>query len=582
MQENRNFILAIVLTMGILLGYDYFYTKPRQEAAEKARQEQLAAQKEADGKSAQAGAAVDAGSIPALEQPIVKQVPVARDNVLANAPRLPIRSDRVHGSISLRGGRIDDLTLADYRVEADKDAPEVVLLSPSETAQGYFAEFGWAGIENAPRNNAVWQADKDELVAGSEVTLTWANGEGLLFVRTIALDENYMFTITQEVRNTSAQPVTLAPYGRVVRHGRPEDKALYILHEGPIWVMDEGKEEFSYDEIAEEPRQEQSHDGGWLGITDKYWLVALIPDQKGLFTGGLKRYLSGGSEKFQADYIREAVTLQPGQSVKVTNRLFAGAKKVGLLENYRDKLDIKLFNYAIDWGWFDFLTKPIFYGLDYLYGLTGNFGVAILLFTVVIRLILFPIANKQFISMSKMKKLTPKLKALKEKYGDDRMRLQQETMALYKKEQVNPLASCLPIFIQIPVFFALYKTLYVTIDMRHAPFFGWIKDLSAPDPLLVTNLFGLIPWDPPGFLAIGVLPILMGVTMWLQQKLNPQVGDPVQQKIFMFMPIMFTFILAQFAVGLVIYWTWNNILSIIQQWIIMRRVEEELPENATS
>ncbi|WP_321397100.1 membrane protein insertase YidC [Emcibacter sp.] len=574
-QDNKNFILAIVLTMAILLGYEFFISKPQKEAAEKARQEQLLAQKAADNASVPQMSAP--GTIPGMDAPVIKDTPQDRKEQLATTPRIPIVSPRVHGSISLRGGRLDDLTLRDYHVEVD-GKEEVVLLSPAGSGKGYYAEFGWAGVENGPDKNTIWTADKGELNAGDKVTLSWANGKGLVFKRTVGLDENYMFTLSQSVTNTGETPVTLAPYGLVSRESRPTGQKLFILHEGPLWVTGEGKEEFDYGDIEDETEKAHGLAGGWLGITDKYWLVALIPDDREEFDARILRHATARGERFQADYILASRVVNPGQTVEVSDKLFAGAKEVELLDQYRETQNIRLFNYAIDWGWFDFLTKPIFYVLDFLFGLVGNFGVAILLLTVGIRLVLFPVANKQFVSMSKMKKLTPKMKALKEKYGDDRMRMQQETMALYKNEKVNPLASCLPIVIQIPIFFALYKTLYVTIDMRHEPFVLWIKDLAAPDPLLVTNLFGLIPWDPPTFLAVGILPVLMGVTMWLQQKLNPAAMDPVQQKIFMFMPIMFTFILANFAVGLVIYWTWNNILSIIQQWIIMRRVDAEVPE----
>ena len=578
MQDNKNFLLAIALTMAILLGYEVFISKPQRDAAQQAQQEQLEKQ-QAAGESAVPGMNVS-GTIPGVDAPVIKETPQSRKEQLASTPRIPIVSPRVHGSIALKGGRLDDLTLRDYHVEVD-GKEEVILLSPAGSSKGYFAQFGWNGLKGGPaipNDNTIWTADKGELNAGGRVTLSWANNDGLLFKRVIELDENYMFKVTQSVTNNSETPVTLAPYGLVSRANRPEGQKLFILHEGPLWVMDEGKEEFDYDDIAEETQKAHGNPGGWLGITDKYWLVALIPDSREEFDGRILRHVpQGGHEKFQADYILASRTIAPGQTVEVADKLFAGAKEVELLDRYEESENIRLFSYAIDWGWFDFLTKPIFAVLDFLFGFAGNFGVAILLLTVGIRLLLYPVANKQFVSMSKMKKLTPKMQALKEKYGDDRMRLQQETMELYKKEKVNPLASCLPIFIQIPIFFALYKTLYVTIDMRHEPFFGYIKDLSAPDPLLVTNLFGLIPWDPPTFLAVGILPVLMGFTMWLQQKLNPAATDPIQQKIFMFMPIIFTFILANFAVGLVIYWTWNNILSIIQQWVIMRRVDAEVP-----
>lgn len=579
MQDNRNFILAIVLTMGLLLGYEYFYSQPLEEQAALAaqvEQERLEAEKSSDLPSMEAG-----GSLPGMAAPVVKDMMVSREDIVGTGARIAISSTHLHGSISLKGARFDDLTLDDYKETLDVNSPDVVLLSPSGTDKAYYAEFGWIGKGKRPDADTVWKTDSMTLGADGKVTLNWDNGEGLKFIRTITLDDNYMFSVTQRVENSGTEAVSLAPYGLVSRRGRTvSGQSTYILHEGPIWVTDEGKEEFTYSDLEDEDDMTEgaSSGGGWVGITDKYWLVSLIPSQKEAFTSRVFRREAASGERFQTDYLMDAQTIQPGGFVENETLVFAGAKRVALIDDYAEKYDIKLFDRSIDWGWLYFLTKPIFTGLDFFYGLLGNFGLAIMMLTVVIKLLLFPLANKQYESMGKMKKLQPKMKELKEKHGDDRTKMQQATMELYKKEQVNPLASCLPILIQIPVFFSLYKVLYVTIDMRQAPFYGWIKDLSAPDPMIVTNLFGLIPWDPPGFLAIGILPIFMGITMWLQQKMNPAATDPIQQKIFAFMPIIFTFILAQFSVGLVLYWTWNNILTIIQQWVIMRRVGAKISD----
>ena len=581
MQDNKNFMIAIALTMAILLGYTYFYDAPRQQQIEQARQQQLIAEAEEKGEelpdfNASSNISED---MPGQNPMDIMPIAVDREELLSSQDRITINSPHVHGSIALKGARIDDLTLADYKETLAEDSKDVALLSPVGTSQPYFVDFNW-GVDGAkgPDKNSVWTADRDVLEAGSAVTLTWDNGAGLLFNRTIALDENYMFSITQKVTNNGDTAIKVAQYGRIVRQGRPEGQALYILHEGPMWSLDEGIEEFSYSDLEDLEKNEkntaQGTDGGWVGITDKYWLVALIPDQKKNFSAEIYRRGDDNSEKFYANYFHNWTALPAGgASYEETSRLFAGAKKVSLLDHYTENENVKMLNYAIDWGMFYFLTKPIFYLLEILYAFAGNFGVAILLLTAIVKLALFPIANKGYKSMNKMKVLQPKMQALKEKYGDDKAKMQQATMELYKKEKVNPVSGCLPMFLQFPVFFALYKVLYVTIDMRHAPFFGWIKDLSGPDTMLVTNLFGLIPWEPSGFLALGILPIFMGFTMWLQMQMNPSSGDPMQRKIMMFMPVVFTFMLSQFSVGLVIYWTCSNILGILQQWVLMRRAD---------
>jgi len=397
---------------------------------------------------------------------------------------------------------------------------------------------------------------------------------GLRFERVIALDRDYMFTVTQRVVNQGAQPVTLFPYGRIVRAGTPTTAGFYILHEGLIGVLNGTLREVDYDDLPEQEggRIREGSTGGWLGITDKYWLVALAPDQQQKVAGEFSVNDEGGVPHYQADYLGDGVTVAPGAAAESASRLFAGAKEVKLLERYRDQLGLPLFERAVDFGLLWFLTQPIFWVLDKIYRVVGNFGVAILLLTVMVKLLFLPLANKSYRAMSQMKKLAPQIQELRERLGDNREKLNQEMMALYKREKVNPVSGCLPVVVQIPVFFALYKVLFVTIEMRHAPFFGWIQDLSAPDPTSVFNLFGLVPWDPPHLLAIGAWPLVMGLTMFLQQKLNPPPPDPVQAKMFMALPVVFTFMLAKFPAGLVIYWAWNNVLSIAQQRFIMWRM----------
>ena len=575
MEENRNFIMAIVLTIVILFGWEYFYSSPQRDAQEQVLAEQ-AATEEVAGIPDMAAADVSDGGIPGMAAAVIKEVSESREGVIASRNNIIVDSPRLIGTISLKGLRFDDLALKDYRETVEPDSALVKVLNPSEAFEAYFADFGWIGDGKKPDNSSVWSASNTVLTVDQSIIFTWDNGEGLLFTREVSLDKDYMFTVKQRVDNNSSETVSMATYGRVYREGG-EGQGLFILHEGPLRVGDEGKEEITFEDIKDADADEYPRDevtgGGWVGITDKNWLVALVPNQDENFATNVSQTSQNGGQQFHVNFATNRAAIAPGSSLEKTARFFAGAKEVDLLDHYTEVEGIKMFDYAIDWGWFHFITKPIYIGLHFFYGIVGNFGVAILLLTVVIKGFLFPMANKQYESMGKMKLLQPKMQKLKEKYGEDKARMQQETMKLYKDEQVNPLASCLPIFIQIPIFFSLYKVLYVTIDMRHAPFYGWIKDLSAPDPMLVTNLFGLIPWEPTGFLALGILPIFMGFTMYIQQKLNPPMADPIQRKIFAFMPVMFTFILAGFSVGLVIYWTWNNILTICQQWVIMRRVE---------
>ena len=410
------------------------------------------------------------------------------------------------------------------------------------------------------------------MVVRRPLQLSWQNDDGLRFEREIAVDENYMFTITDRVINDGDRSWVLYPYGLISRTDEPKTLGFFILHEGPLGVFNGTLQELSYDDLRDKSGDTVQSTGGWIGITDKYWLAALIPDQTISMTGRFSHRSTAGREKFQVDYLLEGKSLAPAGRIEVTNRLFAGAKVVTLLDQYEKDLGIARFDLAVDFGWFYFLTKPLFYLIRYLTGYLGNIGLAILSVTVIIKLIFFPLANKSYVAMSKLKRLQPEMLKLREQFSGDKVRLNQEMMTLYKREGANPLAGCLPIVIQIPVFFALYKVLFVTIEMRHAPFYGWIQDLSAPDPTNLFNVFGILPYTPPEFLAVGIWPIAMGFTMWLQQKLNPAPPDPMQAKIMMMLPIVFTFLFARFAVGLVIYWTWNNVLSILQQWVIMRRM----------
>ena len=576
MIDNRNMILAVVLSIAILLAFDFFGPKSKpvtpQGGPKQAEQTKTAPSPGAQPKPGDGRPAVP--SAPSAGVPNPADLGKARTAVLKTGPRIKIAAPRLHGSIALTGARFDDLTLPDYREGLSPKSPEIVLLVPKGADDAYFAEFGWVAGEGqpVPDGNTAWTADKGTLGPKSPVTLTWDNGQGLKFIRTYAIDDNYMITVAQKVENTGTKPATLYPYGLISRHGTPKVTGFYILHEGPYGVAGGKLTEISYEDIRDKKQITNTGTGGWIGITDKYWLAALVPDQAAEVN---TRYVHRKDDKtdiYQVDYLGRAVAVAPGASTQVQNRLYTGAKEVKLMDHYEASLKIDRFDLAIDFGWFYFLTKPIFYALLYINEHVKNFGVAILLLTVAIKLAFFPLANKSYEAMSKMKKLQPEIAKLRERYPNDKVKMNEEMMALYKREKANPASGCLPILVQIPVFFALYKVLFVNIEMRHAPFYGWIHDLSAADPTSLFNLFGLIPWTPPEFLLVGVWPLIMGVTMFLQQKLNPQPTDPMQAKIFLFLPIMFTFLLAQFPAGLVIYWTWNNILSMLQQWVIMRRM----------
>lgn len=579
MEDQRNFIVAAVLCIMVLLGWQFLYAIPQMER-QKAIQEA-----EAQRQSEQAPTASNT-DIPAPSQtnraadlvegldPSAKALP--RDEALALSPRVTIKSDKVDGSIALKGALFDDLHLMSYRETLDPESSVITLLSPVNSQAPYFAKFSWRGPEDGnvavPTDETVWAVKGNStLTPTSPVTLAWSNGQGLEFEREIAVDDNYLFTVKDSVQNNGSAEVTLYPYAIINRKGTPDITGIWILHEGLIGVFNQTLETFGYRALRDGESLKAETTGGWLGITDKYWMTALIPDQTKTIFARFIENARDPSDSYQADFVQNGLTIAPGTTTQNTTHFFAGAKKVGLIDKYRAELNIDRFDLAIDWGWFYFITKPLFYILDWSNQATGNFGIAILLLTVLIKIAFFPLANKSYEAMSKMKKLQPEMIKLRDRYQDDKVKQQQELMELYKKEKINPLAGCLPVLIQIPVFFALYKVLFVTIEMRHAPFFGWIQDLAAPDPTSIFNLFGLIPIDLPQILMVGIWPIIMGATMFLQTKMNPAPNDPMQEKIFLYMPIVFTFVLASFPAGLVIYWAWNNVLSILQQYVIMRR-----------
>ena len=576
--ENRNLIMAVALSMIVLLGWQILVIQPEMQR-EAAEQERVAAE------MAKSVAASQATGQPSVS--VASGAPTIGDSapppkVVETAKRIVIDAPLVRGSFSLRGARLDDVILTGYKESLDDHSDNIHFLQKTGSDMPFFAEFGWSSSDASqlmPTDESLWSADRDVLAPSSPVTLTWENGQGLTFTRQISINDDYLFTFEDSVTSTLASDIKLYPYGLVRRHGTPATTGMYILHEGPLGVFDETLKEEDYGDVRDAGENgikvTPETAGGWVGVTDKYWLAALLPTQSKSYNFRFQ-YLAGNNDRYQVDFIDpEGMLLSNGGIITSQSRLFAGAKKVALLDYYADQLNIPNFDLAIDFGWFYFLTKPFFYAINWLFGVFGNFGLAVLGFTVIVKLIFFPLANKSYRSMAKMRLLAPKLQTLRERFGDDRMKLNQEMMTLYKAEKVNPAAGCLPVLLQIPVFFALYKVLFVTIEMRHAPFFGWVADLSAPDPTSIFNLFGLLPYSVsflPAFLQLGVWPILMGISMFLQMRLNPAPPDPIQAKVFQFMPIFFTFLLATFPAGLVIYWTWNNLLSMAQQWFIMKRV----------
>ena len=579
--DQKRLFMAIAISIAILLGFQLLLPKPQRP--QQAALETTTQTTPTNATPRPTGEIATPGT-----QPVA--VPPPRE-----VPRLKIAAPRVQGSISLVGARLDDLVLRDYREQVDPDSPLVRLLEPRADPQPYYVQFGWTADSadtRVPDLDALWTASAPELTLATPVTLSWDNGAGQVFEIALSVDDHYMFTAQQRVRNSGSAAVSVHPWSRIRRDYKPVTAGYYILHEGLLGVLGGRLQEQTYDKAKAESEKthgaslDMATTGGWAGITDKYWLTALIPDQAVPVIATFRHLLENNSDRFQTDFVvRDALTVEPGATVSSVTRLFAGAKEVQLLDRYQRDYSLPNFDKAVDFGWFYFLTKPIFYALDWLYKLTGNFGIAIMIFTVFAKAVFFPLANKSYKSMSKMKMLGPKMTEIRERLKEDPAKMQSEIMGLYKSEKVNPASGCLPMVVQIPVFFSLYKVIFVTIEMRHAPFFGWIRDLSAVDPTNVFNLFGLLPFDPSAYshlLHLGVWPLIMGVTMFLQQRLNPPPPDPVQARLFQFMPIIFTFMLSSFPAGLVIYWSWNNLLTIGQQWMIMRQTRLATPRMARS
>jgi YidC/Oxa1 family membrane protein insertase len=565
--DSKNFILAIVLSMVIIFGWQYFFAQPLLKQPDPTTTTTTGT---TPGTTTTGG-----GTVPGTTPGITVQI---RDEALKASPRVAIETPDLVGSINLAGAQFDDLKLVKYREQVSSTSPAVTLLSPSGTANATFVEQGLVAPSGMtvklPDAKTLWTAPANaKLGPGAPVTLTWDNGEGLLFSRTISIDDAYVFTVTQSVQNTGTAQTAVIPYARVQRQDTPHTSGYWVFFEGLLGVQNDKLVEWHYSDLLEEKEPSRSEStGGWLGFTDKYWAAVIMPDQSKVVTSTYQHSQAAGRDIYQTDYLaKDALVVAPGATVQYQDTVFAGAKVVKTINAIQDKYKIAKFDLMIDWGWFEFLTKPMFYLLEWIKSLVGNFGVAILITTVLVKLAVFPLANKSYASMSKMKKLQPEMERLKQAYPDDRMKQQQEMMEIYKREKVSPLSGCLPVVVQIPVFFSLYKVILTSIELRHAPFFGWIHDLSAPDPTSLFNLFGLIPWSPPQMLMIGVWPLLMGITMWVQMRLNPTPPDPVQASMFNWMPVIFTFMLGTFPVGLVIYWAWSNLLSIIQQTYIMKK-----------
>jgi YidC/Oxa1 family membrane protein insertase len=557
--ENRNVIIAVILSTAILIGWSMYFENP-----DEAQRKRLELQGKTETQT----------NIQKPETPqTAKTNPtkgISRNDALKETDRVFIENSNLSGSISLRGALIDDIILKNYRETLDKSSKPIVVLSPKKSEDGYFVESGWATTKSdvkVPDNNSVWQIrEGKKLTPASPVTLEWNNREGVVFSKKIEVDDKYLFKITETIRNEKSKTIELFHYSQITKNTKPNTENFYILHEGLIGVVDKNLKEETYSTIEKE-KKTYAGKSGWFGITDKYWMSAIIPESGKSFKA---EYSFANS--YKANFIISEPTIaNPQKSTSNTLKIFIGAKEVYPIDNYTDKEKIDRFDLSIDWGWFYFITKPLFFVIDYIFKIVGNFGVAIIILTLLVRILFFPLNNYSFKSMAKMKVLQPEMLRIKELYKDDVKRTQQEMMALYKREKVNPLSGCLPILVQIPIFFAVYKMLFVTLEMRHAPFFGWIKDLSAADPTTIFNLFGLIPWNPPSFLMIGVWPILMGITMYFQMKLNPTPPDPIQAKIFAFFPLIMTVMLATFPSGLVVYWTVSNVLTMAQQYYIMKK-----------
>ena len=565
MDNQKNLLIAVVLSVVILVGFDFFFKPEKKKFQENSiEQNQMNQRVDSD----------EDDNLPSIN-PQVENKAKKDDKLLEE--RITFNSKRLSGTINLIGATMDDLSLKDYFETINKEN-KIKILNPVSSLSPYFLRIGWASPDKSiklPNKDSKWKSLKKSYSENEKIELEWDNSEGLTFFRTIEIDENFLISVVDKVQNKSPETIKLTNFSYLRRlNYRPENK-FFILHEGPLGVFNDTLKEVSYDEIEENNEIVETTKNGWIGYTDHYWQVTIFPETNETFKARFKN-LKNMNNSVQIDFINENIkTLRSGESLKIKSYIFAGAKEVPLIDQYIKKIGINKLDLSVDFGWFYFLTKPLFYALHFLSSLVGNFGVGIIILTICIRIVLFPLANKSFKSMNSMRMITPEIQRIRERYKDDRQRMNQEMFAMYKEKKINPAAGCLPILIQIPIFFALYKVLFVSIEMRHAPFFGWIQDLSAPDPTSLFNLFGLIPWDTPAFLTIGIWPILMGVTMFLQQKINPPPPDPLQAKIFMMLPFIFTFLLATFPSGMVVYWTVNNILSIAQQYILLRKQSKQ-------
>ena len=573
MGEQKNLFLAIGLSVAIIIVFQLLF--PQQSV--------MSPTSTNDIEEIQPATSIDDNQV------VSKTVIKSKEDIIVLSDRVNIQNPLLSGSINLTGAILDDLVLLKYKESLNDDSKNINLFSPEETANPYYIEFGWKKLSNnssvidLPMRDTQWSATASNLTPNSPVTLVWTNNQNVTFKIHFEIDDNYLFNVSQIIENKSSSNIEVFPYRLIKRINLPDTINFFILHEGLISLLNDELLEKDYDDLQDDCSTttsekklfcDQKSKGGWLGFTDKYWMSALIPNPDETINANY-RHSNNGKDDFRVGYVGKVFEIKPQSTHLYNGRVFAGAKSLNILDNYKNNNNITRFTDAIDWGWFSFLTKPISYAINWFYEYVKNFGLAIVSFTILMRLILFPLAHTSFKSMAKMKKLQPEMQRLKETYPDDRKKMQQELMALYKREGANPIAGCLPLIVQIPIFFSLYKVLFCTIEMYHAPFYGWIHDLSAPDPLGALTLFGIIPWDVPAFLSIaniGILPIFMGFTMWLQQKLNPAPTDPTQAKIFKFLPFVFTFILAGFAAGLVLYWSVNNILSIAQQWFIQRKI----------
>ena len=559
MDNQKNLLLAVVFSLVILIGFDFIFA-PKKSEINKVQVNENISEETLD------------KNTPSIDSSLIKK----SNEIKSSEKRIKFKANRIEGSINLFGATIDDIILSDYFQTIEKKK-KIQVLQQENSNSPYFLRMGWASTDKSielPDKNSLWKANKENF-NNEKIKLEWSNNKGLKIIREISFDENFMITITDEVINGTSGKIDLTNFSYLRRKNYEPENKFFILHEGPLGVFNDTLKEVSYDELHENKEIVESTKNGWIGYTDHYWQVAIFPDTNESFKARFKT-LNDRRNSIQIDFINDNVkSVEPNSNLVTKSYVFAGAKEVPLIDNYIKELNVNKLDLSVDFGWFYFLTKPLFYALNFLSTKFENFGIGIIILTIFIRIILFPLANKSFKSMNSMRILTPEIQRVRERYKDDRQKMNQEMFALYREKKINPAAGCLPILIQIPIFFALYKVLFVSIEMRHAPFFGWIKDLSAPDPTSLFNLFGLIPWDPPLFLTIGIWPLLMGLTMYLQQKINPPPPDPIQAKIFMMLPFIFTFLLATFPSGMVVYWTVNNVLSIGQQYILLKKQKKE-------